>query len=793
MRDIVLTPDQPVSLTIAADPRISSTDYVDDQIWELAFNSGEPQAITLQTNYGLRAANMRMFPRFTIGSETSTNPAKFAKPPILQKIFPNFISITFSPFIDLTAISEYWVPNSHAISGRIRLTNTGPSNQKFNFQLVTLLQPSENGSRAVPDEIEGVAVISGRTGDLFPVVFITGGSSTVSSPYPALIHELELPPGNSRQFIWCHAARHSLEDSFNLARDTATSDWEAEIAKIDMQNSSQMEIYTGDQEWDRNLFFSQKNAHGLLLEGTPHLKGTSYVTTRTPDDGFSQLGDGSDYSPKWSGQTSIDTYYLSNLLLPSAPAVMTEILKNHLDAINENGELDWRPGLGGQRTNRLTTPLLANIAWKIYQVNEDVNFLSEVFPSLVDYLTSWFSSQHDRDQDGIPEWDHPLQAGFEDHPIFSRWNSTSQGVDITTSESPALCAFLYSECQTMIRIAKVLNSNDRLDEFQAKAEKLRDAVEDAWNEAISGYTYWDRDSHKSPGKVSLGQMEGSGSIRLNQSFPEPQRIVFQIYPHQETTRKTQLIIHGQNASGKHRIELIPTENLLWFPSLGTATSDQVYQAIESIEIKGLDQKDRVVISTTGLEHQDITTLLPIWSRIPSTDRVNSMVEKCIMVPNLFWREYGLPACPETGKESDGNSCNNVYLPWCLFIAEGLLSYGYRKLTAELVTRIMNAIGKSVKFVGCFRQTYDADSGQGSGEIDALWGLAPLGLFLESLGVRIISPWKIHLAGNNPYPWPVTVKYRGMTVLRGLDKTQVVFPDGQTILISDPEPCMVSME
>ena len=110
-----------------------------------------------------------------------------------------------------------------------------------------------------------------------------------------------------------------------------------------------------------------------------------------------------------------------------------------------------------------------------------------------------------------------------------------------------------------------------------------------------------------------------------------------------------------------------------------------------------------------------------------------------------------------------------------------------------MTHIMSAIINSLKQEGCFRQYYSADTGQGHGESNSLWGLAPLGLFLETLGVQLISPWKVHLAGYNPFPWPVTVKYRGMTVLRGHNNTQVVFPDGQTIAIDDPEPRLVTLE
>lgn len=793
MREIFHQSSSPLSITIAADPRINSTDYVDDQIWELTINTGEPQTFAVETTYGLRASSMRLFPRFTIGNEESTNPSKFAKAPTFERIYPNFIRVSYAPFASIEVRSEYWVPNSHVIAGRIHLTNTSSQNQHVKFELVALLNPSEGGSRIVPIEIDGVSVLSGSTEELTPVVIITGGASSVSSPYPALVHTIDLPPGNSKQFIWSQSAMNSQNESFAHAREISFSNWEAEFARIELQNSSLLEIYTGDEEWDRAFLLAQKNAYGLLQSKTDHLEHISYVSTRGPDNGFSLRGDGSDYSSQWSGQTTIDSYYLSNLLLPSAPELMEKIFINHLESVNENGELDWRPGLGGQRGNRLATPLLASIAWKIYQVNENKDFLLEIYPKIVDFFLSWFSIAHDRDQDGIPEWDHPLHAGFEDHPIFARWHDWAQGLDITTVESPSLCAFLYRESKAIIKISKLLNETTHLKEVEIRAEYLRSAVEKAWNKNTSCYSYWDRDSHTSSERVILGQLEGSGSIELNQTFSDPQRIVFQIKSTQETTRKTQLIIHGHNAAGNHRIEIIPPEDLLWFPGWGTATSDQIYQFIESVEIKGLDHSDIVSISTAGLLYQDITTLLPIWAEIPSIERAQSIVKNNLTNPDRFWERYGLPACPDHNLYEDNGVCHHVYLPWCLFIGEGLLSYGYRNEAAELVTKVMDGINQSLSDDGGFRQFFNADTGEGYGDVDGLWGLAPLGLFLETLGLQIISPGKIRLSGLNPYPWPVTVKFRGMTILRGMEKTQVNFPDGQTMLIDDPEPCLVTLE
>jgi len=80
-----------------------------------------------------------------------------------------------------------------------------------------------------------------------------------------------------------------------------------------------------------------------------------------------------------------------------------------------------------------------------------------------------------------------------------------------------------------------------------------------------------------------------------------------------------------------------------------------------------------------------------------------------------------------------------------------------------------------------------------GDHNALVGLAPIGLFLETLGVRIYTANRVLLTGFNPFPWPVTVKYRGLTILRRKDSTIITFPDGQTTTIVDPSPQIVSLQ
>ena len=133
------------------------------------------------------------------------------------------------------------------------------------------------------------------------------------------------------------------------------------------------------------------------------------------------------------------------------------------------------------------------------------------------------------------------------------------------------------------------------------------------------------------------------------------------------------------------------------------------------------------------------------------------------------------------------------MTWNNLIGEGLVKYGYQEEAVILFTRLMRSIVENLKKNQAFYQYYHSQTGQGIGEKHALSGLPPLGLFLEILGVKIITSKRVFLKGHNPFPWPVTIKFRGLTVLRESKQTHLTFPGGQTAVIRNPKPRIVSVE
>jgi hypothetical protein len=66
------------------------------------------------------------------------------------------------------------------------------------------------------------------------------------------------------------------------------------------------------------------------------------------------------------------------------------------------------------------------------------------------------------------------------------------------------------------------------------------------------------------------------------------------------------------------------------------------------------------------------------------------------------------------------------------------------------------------------------------------------LFLRVLGVEVLSATRVKLEDKNPFPWDVTVTYKGLRVIRGQQKTEVIFANGKSVTVTDIEPVIVSI-
>ncbi len=797
------------ALPLAADVRLGNVDYCNDQIWELKICDGVPRVLGLCTTYGKRARRFIMFPQFREGKTTVSDPASFLSQPIILNAFPNYTSISFSPLPNLDVEIAYWIPESQVVCGRIVMYNRAEIARNIRLEWAAMLTPAEEGHRMAAAHIQMNHVLAGKTAGLYPVISMKGSVETENVPYPALSHAIELLPTASRDWSWCHAALASQESSFTLARNYLNRNWEAEFARIQMINASQITIQTGDPAWNLAFNLTQHIALGLFVSsGSKTPPETNHpdpflvsfpITVRQPDQGFSMKGNGSDYPSIWSGISILDAYYLTGLLLSVAPELLKEMIRN-FTAVQDRktGFIDGRPGAGGQRSRTLAPPLLAYLTWRIYQVSGDKNFITGVFEPLLRFIQIWFSIDHDRDQDGVPEWDHLNQFGFEGHPIFSRMQADSLGANISTAESPALIAFLFNELQALSAMARILEIPEptlQIRNAQLTLENicqvLNQTLESTWDESVSLFRYRDRDTHQSPIGERIAGRLGNGEIAIQQTFSSPIRLVLRLQSSKEATQRPSVTIKGTDTAGISHNDQIPIYDWQWaLRQIGRTTSTNVYQTIERIEVENIQVEDQISVNTVNFQCEDVSLFLPLWANMALPSNAEKLVLNALVRTEKYWLSFGLPLYPQC---RDEGTLHQTSFLWNTLVGEGLLNYGYRTEAAELVSNMMSAVTQSLEMNKGLRSTYRSDNGLGNGERNALPGLAPMDLFLKTLGVALYSPGRIGLDGFNPFPWDVRVEYRGVTILCMKDQTIITFPDGQIIQVNDPAPCVVTIE
>ncbi|MGE5073886.1 MAG: MGH1-like glycoside hydrolase domain-containing protein [Anaerolineae bacterium] len=779
--------------------RMCKPDYFNDHIWELEIGCGEPAAFTVRTTYGLRARNMRLFYRFTEAGQAMMNPAAFVRAPRLRRFYPNFLWLDFVPVEGLEVVAEYWVPESHVLAGRATLSNRTPNHRKLDFELCCALTPLDGRSLSFTQQ-QMVNVLAGRTGGLSPVLFMTGGPNPGPGPHPSLALKLDFEPGTTRTVTWCMAAEGTPEASFELARRTAARPWDAERTRIELMDARDvLDIRTGDPDWDTAFALSQRAALASFYPPTEHLPRASFVTSRDPDAGYSHSGTGMDHPAGWNGQTPLESYYVSSLL-PVANELKRGLVENFLHVQAEDGAIDGKPGLGGQKAKYLAAPILAALAWSVYEESGDEAFLQEVFPKLFAFFERWFASDRDTDADGIPTWSHVLQTGFEENPLFDAWHPWSQAVPIEEVFNPELEALLYREATALIRMAEKLERPLEIGKLHERAAVLRLSVESGWNADKGAYSYRDRVTELSTPRALIARRKGFGEMRPRKAqFEQPVRLLIEVLTEEPGIRRPSVDISGKGlaqpgaplADARQR-EHIEADQFRWRSGGLTAITRLAYCKVNFVTVTGLEPEDMVVVRTLDTSEQDITLFTPLWAHIPEEARAGAIVRSALSEGSPFHGAFGFRALASLPDPKAEDAMMSVHLPWNQLIIEGLLSYGYRSEAARLTEQLMQATIYCLKHDRGFFDRYHADTGSGIGERGSLAGAAPVGLFLQALGVRILSPTCVHLEGSNPFPWPVTLVHKGLKVIRGLEETEVVFPTGQVVKITDEAPCLVAV-
>lgn len=779
----------PLCLTLAADARYSATDYLDDQIWEVVLKTGESPGLALQTRYGGRAGLASVVPMWFHDGRPIYQAQAYAKPPYVTAFSPGYIRIQATLTAQLALQAEYWAMESHAVGAKFTIANAHVEPTSVRFELVGFIASSGKEQRTNLFQLsDGSHALSlGKDGDIQPIVLLEGARSTpdtFSSENQKLSVEITIPGRKKASVRFVQAARPDASESLALAQKWLTANWDEQFQQIAADTDSIPDIETGDVETDATIAFAWKELVQSFLKPTASLPYASFVSTRQPAHGFNNAADRG-----WKGQAVHHTYLAGLAAASVSPKLAQGLIQNYLALQQPDGWIDARPGLNGQKQNELAAPLLARLSWGIFQYTEDSDFIKEVFPKLRLFFNRWFNPDMDRDADRLPEWQSEAQSGFVFNPTFATWQAWGGGADIRCAESPDLAAYLLSEAHSLHEMAYFLRDSAAEGELMSRAAELERGLESLWNQALGRYAYRDFQSHQTLSSLPIITDARAGEeLFPAASLPQPNRIIIRISGGVNLLPRMRLQIDGIDATGQRISESATGEQFTWAGGRGVYTTQHLYAQVDRIQTSGLSRVYRIDAHSADLTRLDINALLPLCTPGCPAEHAETLI-KVLTDPHHFWRESGVSMNSGLDSLFDPSNVNGsgaVWPYWLTLIGEGLIESGQMQLATELLRRLMRVQVQVLKEQKAFSEFYHSDQPKGLGEAGHLSGIVPLHLLMRTLGVRVISASKVWVGGAFHWDDPVTIRHRGVTVVRSAEGTRIHFPSGHETNVSGEE-------
>ena len=735
-------------IPLAADARLIEGVPNDDQVWQLSFGSGETGTLELMTTYGLRARFMRIYPIFSESGVSISEMRHFHSTPQIEKITPNYLQISVQPFDGIQAVFEYWVQEVDLISCRITVTNFTQEARAIGMDWVSNLSP-DAGHPMTPVHKQIVNVLEGSTMGLEPVLFMTGGPETTTSPMPALTHDLMLGAKQSRALTWALSSKPAAQESFETARKAVAKNWDAEIARLDMINSDIYEIESFLPEWDFVFNLSQRQS--LFLTG---FDKREVLLKRTIDQAF---------EPEIASQKTIFPLVLWYWLKSTPPAMLQtgkEILIDFFDSEKESA-----PSFE-------LLPFACTLAYEIYQRDGDKVFLGKIYPGLLNYYNFWINEKTIES----PSWTSVRQTGIERHPLFSRLFSWSQGVAPQKVNAPDLTALLLIEAESMDQLALVMEDLEMSSKIKQDGTRLRNKLEELWNTRSVIHFYADAETNQSQKVKLIHRLVGNGEKAILNQFEDPMRLIVRVDADGLLPIQLRIYIEGKDQEGIPLNLELSYSDFSWYLRHGTCTLDVLMTEVSSVRVEHVSKNDQVVIQNVYHRVPMITSLLPIWANSISLKMKNRIVKHNFAMAQRFNQNFGMPEFIPTPSLKDKVDHVSVSLPHSVLVIEGLLKMGEVKLAAEHLTKIVTAQGLCLRNQGALYERYDVKTGEGFDSPYTWNSLFPIGLFLKVAGIEIESPMKVKINYLNPLPGKFKVSYRGLEILHGLKETVITFPN-----------------
>src|SRR5664279_2851579 len=266
-----LSPNHPLALQLAADARLSQTDYLDDQVWELALGSPGETALALQTNYGGRIGLASLLPLWRIDNRAVYQYQAYTDPPVITAFAPGYAqaSAKITPRLQLRV--DFWVMDSHAVGARLTVKNTGQA-LDLGLDLVGFAAAAGHEMKLgmMPLPGGGQALALGKIGSLNPVVILENGQAAPNSNN-TLSASFHIPAKGQIVVRWVHAGLPNRDESRALAQKWLLQNWNNALHRITRAAQAIPEIQTGDDDTEATIAFAYQQVVQSFLKPTASL------------------------------------------------------------------------------------------------------------------------------------------------------------------------------------------------------------------------------------------------------------------------------------------------------------------------------------------------------------------------------------------------------------------------------------------------------------------------------------------------------------------------------------------
>ena len=790
--------ETPFDYHIAADARMSRADYADDQVWRVELGARLEPALAFLTEFGGRADLVSLTPRFRIGDTLIHQAFAFARQPIITRFAPNLVQVEAALTDAVELVARFWAMESRAAGGEFALANRSEDDIPFQLELLGEVRLGGRKRRLnVLTLADGtLALHLGEIGDINPVVTLEDASHEI---YGGRIRgarlgaRFTLPAGHQARIPFVCAGMNDMRDSFSLAMNWMSRSWDRHYAQIDKLANATPLIDMGNAAWNRVIDLSFALALKAFMGASDSLPHSSFVAMRAGNRGWSRRGTGRDHIRGWAGQDARLAYMLVSALATVDGELAKGIARNYLAVQDEDGSIDSRPGLAGQREGALLMPILARMAWRIHLRTDDHDFIAEVAPALRKFYARWFADDMDTDKDGTPEWQSERQMGYVAFPTFGQGRGWAQGADIRHFESPDLLAYLISEAGALRDMAEVSQDDETQAHYESELTRLETALEEMW--VGDRYGYRDRDTRLHGESVELLR-GGAGDQRhdIDTALRQPARVVMRVVGGVSQRPQINMTLQGADIRGMPCELRAQADDFHWQNRQGIFTTPQPLTAVHSIHISGLSRVYKVYARTLDTSRLDINALLPLWTgRLPQ-ERAENLVALA-MDEGRFLRPNGLTMVAASDPSFDPSNARGgggIWMAWLALVGEGMIAAGFHAEANDLLRRTLDHLARVLEREGRLAQFYHADAIQGLGEPHHIGGIAPLSLLSDALGIQIRGADTVAICD---YRWgeSVRIEQHGVIVSRNADGTDITFPSGHRVNLPADAPSQLVID